>query len=56
VAQPYEVYLQVLEEIAYGLGLGRRRGLGARALVLRSPHVRGSEEQKQRWLPEMLGG
>lgn len=53
--QPYEVYLQVLEEIAavwssVGVGVSVH-GLSAFGLV-----TRGTEEQKQQWLPDMLGG
>lgn len=52
---PYEVYLQVLEE------LGRvwaSVGVGAsvHALSCFGLATRGTEEQKQAWLPEMLGG
>ena len=54
-AQPYEVYLQVLEE------LGAR---WAAVAVATSVHglacfplaTYGTDEQKQRWLPDMLGG
>jgi alkylation response protein AidB-like acyl-CoA dehydrogenase len=53
--QPYEVYLQVLEELA--------RAWAAVALAV-SVHTLscyplaafGSEEQKAKWLPDMLGG
>jgi alkylation response protein AidB-like acyl-CoA dehydrogenase len=53
--QPYEVYLQVLEEIAavwssVGVGISVH-GLSCFGLA-----TRGTEEQKQRWLPDMLGG
>ncbi|MEU4311772.1 acyl-CoA dehydrogenase family protein [Nocardia sp. NPDC024068] len=53
--QPYEVYLQVLEE------LGSRWAAVAVAVSVHSLSCHpllafGTEEQKQRWLPEMLGG
>jgi alkylation response protein AidB-like acyl-CoA dehydrogenase len=53
--QPYEVYLQVLEEIgavwsSVGVGVSVH-GLSCFGLA-----TRGTEEQKQRWLPDMLGG
>ena len=53
--QPYEVYLQVLEEIASvwsSVGVG----VSVHALSCFGLFERGSEEQKQRWLPDMLGG
>ena len=53
--QSYEVYLQVLEEIAAGwaaVGVG----VSVHALSCFGLFERGTEEQKQRWLPEMLGG
>jgi alkylation response protein AidB-like acyl-CoA dehydrogenase len=53
--QPYEVYLQVLEEIARvwaSVGVG----VSVHALSCFGLVERGTEEQKQRWLPEMLGG
>ncbi|GEL26035.1 acyl-CoA dehydrogenase [Pseudonocardia sulfidoxydans NBRC 16205] len=54
-AQPYEVYLQVLEELA---------ARWAAVAVATSVHglacfpvaTFGTDEQKQRWLPDMLGG
>ena len=53
--QPYEVYLQVLEEIAavwasVGVGVSVH-GLSCFGLA-----TQGTPEQQQRWLPEMLGG
>ncbi|WP_330180511.1 acyl-CoA dehydrogenase family protein [Nocardia sp. NBC_01503] len=53
--QPYEVYLQVLEE------LGARWAAVAVAVSVHSLSchplfVYGTDEQKQRWLPEMLSG
>ncbi len=53
--QPYEVYLQVLEEIGAGwaaVGVG----VSVHALSCFGLFERGTDEQKQRWLPEMLGG
>jgi alkylation response protein AidB-like acyl-CoA dehydrogenase len=53
--QPYEVYLQVLEEIAAvwsSVGVG----VSVHALSCFGLFSRGTEEQKQRWLPEMLSG
>lgn len=53
--QPYEVYLQVLEEIAAAwaaVGVGT----SVHALSCFGLFHRGSEEQKRRWLPGMLGG
>ncbi|SDF88838.1 acyl-CoA dehydrogenase family protein [Klenkia brasiliensis] len=53
--QPYEVYLQVLEEIAavwasVGVGVSVH-GLSCFGLA-----TAGTREQQERWLPEMLGG
>ncbi|GGF45769.1 acyl-CoA dehydrogenase [Marmoricola endophyticus] len=53
--QPYEVYLQVLEEIASAwasVGVG----VSVHALSCFGLFTRGTEEQKRRWLPDMLGG
>ncbi len=53
--QPYEVYLQVLEEIAAAwssVGVG----VSVHALSCFGLYTRGTEEQKKRWLPEMLSG
>ncbi len=53
--QPYEVYLQVLEEIAAtwsSVGVG----VSVHALSCFGLATAGTEEQRQRWLPDMLGG
>jgi alkylation response protein AidB-like acyl-CoA dehydrogenase len=53
--QPYEVYLQVLEEIASAwasVGVG----VSVHALSCFGLYTAGSAEQKQKWLPEMLSG
>ncbi len=53
--QPYEVYLQVLEEIASAwasVGVG----VSVHALSCFGLFTAGTDEQKQRWLPEMLSG
>jgi len=53
--QPYEVYLQVLEELARvwaTIGVG----VSVHALSCFGLVSRGTEEQKQRWLPDLLGG
>ena len=53
--QPYEVYLQVLEELA---GAWTSVGIGVSVHTLAChPLARfGTDEQRDRWLPEMLGG
>jgi hypothetical protein len=53
--QPYEVYLQALEELAAGW-LTVAMGLSVHTLSCHALAVFGSDEQRQRWLPEMLGG
>ena len=53
--QPYQVYLQVLEELAAGrltVGLG----VSVHTLSCHALATFGSEEQKRRWLPELIGG
>ena len=53
--QPYEVYLQVLEEIgAVWSSVGV--GVSVHALSCFGLATRGTDEQKQRFLPDMLGG
>lgn len=53
--QPYEVYLQVLEEIgAVWSSVGV--GVSVHALSCFGLAEFGTEEQKERWLPDMLGG
>ncbi|MFL6062696.1 MAG: acyl-CoA dehydrogenase family protein [Marmoricola sp.] len=53
--QPYEVYLQVLEEIgAVWSSVGV--GVSVHALSCFGLATFGTEEQKQAWLPDMLGG
>ena len=53
--QSYEVYLQVVEEIAAAwaaVGVG----VSVHALSCFGLFHAGTEDQKQRWLPDMLGG
>ncbi len=53
--QPYEVYLQVLEEVGAAwssVGVG----VSVHALSCFGLATRGTEEQKQKFLPDMLGG
>jgi alkylation response protein AidB-like acyl-CoA dehydrogenase len=53
--QPYEVYLQVLEEIgAVWASVGV--GVSVHALSCFGLATVGTDEQRQRWLPDMLGG
>jgi alkylation response protein AidB-like acyl-CoA dehydrogenase len=53
--QPYEVYLQVLEELAR-VWASVAVGVSVHALSCFGLVTRGTEEQKQRWLPDLLGG
>ena len=54
-AQPYEVYLQVLEELASAwLAVGL--GVSVHTLSCFPLAQFGSAEQRERWLPEMVGG
>ena len=53
--QPYEVYLQVLEELAAGW-VGLAVGVSVHTLSCFPVAQWGSDEQKQRFLPDMLGG
>ena len=53
--QPYEVYLQVLEEIAAAwasVGVG----VSVHALSCFGLFTAGTDEQKKEWLPELLAG
>ena len=53
--QPYEVYLQVLEEIGRGwAGVGV--GVSVHTLACFPVAQWGSEEQREQFLPDMLGG
>jgi alkylation response protein AidB-like acyl-CoA dehydrogenase len=54
-AQPYEVYLQVVEEIATAwpsVGVG----VSVHALTANVVAANGSEQLRHEWLPRMLGG
>ena len=53
--QPYEVYLQVLEELASGWA-AVALGVSVHTLSCFPLASYGSDEQKKRWLPDMLGG
>jgi alkylation response protein AidB-like acyl-CoA dehydrogenase len=53
--QPYEVYLQVLEEIA-SVWASVAVGVSVHALACFGLATAGTEEQRRRWLPDMLGG
>src|SRR6476661_56585 len=53
--QPYEVYLQVLEEIA-SVWASVGVGVSVHALSCFGLYTRGTDEQKKRWLPDMLSG
>ena len=53
--QPYEVYLQVLEEIA-ARWASIAVAVSVHGLACHPLMVFGTDDQKQRWLPEMLSG
>jgi alkylation response protein AidB-like acyl-CoA dehydrogenase len=54
-AQPYEVYLQALEEIARAwMSVGV--GVSVHSLASSAVLVHGDQEQREQWLPDMLGG
>ncbi|MEV7598578.1 acyl-CoA dehydrogenase family protein [Kitasatospora sp. NPDC089797] len=54
-SQPYEVYLQVLEELAAGwLAVGL--GVSVHTLSCHALATFGSDEQRDAWLPGMLSG
>jgi alkylation response protein AidB-like acyl-CoA dehydrogenase len=53
--QPYEVYLQVVEELARAwLSIGL--GISVHTLACLPLAAYGTDEQRDSWLPEMLGG
>ena len=53
--QPYEVYLQVVEELANAwLAVGL--GLSVHTLACFPLVTAGTDEQRDRWLPDLLGG
>lgn len=54
-AQPYQVYLQVVEELA-AAWLTVAEGVSVHTLACYPLSAYGSEEQKERWLPDLLGG
>ncbi|MEO5651519.1 MAG: acyl-CoA dehydrogenase family protein [Marmoricola sp.] len=54
-AQPYEVYLQVVEEIA-SVWASVGVGVSVHALSCFGLATVGTEEQRAKWLPDMLGG
>jgi alkylation response protein AidB-like acyl-CoA dehydrogenase len=53
--QPYEVYLQVLEELATGWA-AVALGVSVHTLSCFPVATHGTDEQRKRWLPDMLGG
>jgi alkylation response protein AidB-like acyl-CoA dehydrogenase len=53
--QPYEVYLQVLEELA-AVWASVAVGVSVHGLSCFGLATQGTPEQQQRWLPDMLGG
>jgi len=53
--QPYEVYLQVLEELA-ARWAAVAVAVSVHSLSCHPLMIFGTDEQRQRWLPDMLGG
>jgi alkylation response protein AidB-like acyl-CoA dehydrogenase len=53
--QPYEVYLHVLEELASGYA-ALALGVSVHTLSCYPLSAFGTDEQRRRWLPDMLGG
>ncbi len=53
--QPYEVYLQVVEELA-GAWLAVGLGVSVHTLACFPIITAGTDEQRERWLPGLLGG
>jgi alkylation response protein AidB-like acyl-CoA dehydrogenase len=53
--QPYEVYLQAVEELA-GAWLAVALGVSVHTLACYPVAAFGSDAQRKRWLPEMTGG
>jgi alkylation response protein AidB-like acyl-CoA dehydrogenase len=53
--QPYEVYLQVVEELAAGWATVAE-GVSVHTLACYPLAAYGTDEQRARWLPDMLGG
>ena len=53
--QPYEVYLQVVEEVATAWATVAE-GISVHTLACFPLAAYGTEEQRRRWLPDMVGG
>jgi len=53
--QPYEIYLQALEELAGGWA-SVAIGISVHVMSCYPLATRGTPEQRERWLPEMLAG
>src|SRR5262245_37212662 len=53
--QPYEVYLQVLEELARRW-LAIAEGVSVHTLACYPVYAYGTEQQRKRFLPDLLGG